>query len=60
MSRIRLTDRPRPDLAKLAARDAGLSKFQGSKCIRGHDGIRYTLSGQCVLCVKMYNNSRNY
>jgi hypothetical protein len=47
-----------PDLAKLAARQAGLRKFQGSKCSKGHGGARYSKSGQCVECVAGYNEKR--
>lgn len=42
---------PRPlDMAKRAAELAGERKFQGSRCIHGHSGIRYTSSGCCVDC----------
>ena len=44
----------KPDLAKQAARAAGLSKFIGSRCKHGHSGIRYTSTGQCVDCIPMY------
>jgi len=44
-----------PDIAKMEARAAGLRTFQGSKCKHGHDGIRYTSTGQCVSCMKIYN-----
>ena len=45
-----------PDLAKLAARRSGQSKFQGNDCIRGHGGLRYAKSGQCVQCVALYRD----
>lgn len=43
-----------PDLAKQAARAAGKIKFMGSPCVNGHDGIRYTSTGQCVNCIQHY------
>lgn len=43
-----------PDPSKLAARAAGQMKFQGSRCKYGHNGIRYTSTGQCVDCIPMY------
>ena len=48
----------RPDLAKLAARQAGLVKFQGSPCINGHPGIRYASTGQCVDCIPYYRDKQ--
>ena len=58
MSRTRLTDRPRPDLAKMAAREAGISKFQGRPCKHGHDGLRYSSTGNCVECVTFYRERK--
>jgi hypothetical protein len=45
------------DLAKLAARAAGERKFNGSRCKHGHDGVRYTSTGQCVECVQIYRET---
>lgn len=47
-----------PDQAKLAARAAGKRKFAGSPCKRGHDGARYSSTGHCVDCMKLYNKLR--
>jgi len=47
-----------PDMAKLAARAAGQKKFQGSPCVNGHSGIRYSSTGQCVDCLQMYREIR--
>ncbi len=58
MSRIRLTDRPRPDLAKLAARESGLPKFLGSPCKRGHIGIRYSKTGHCTECANFNRDNK--
>lgn len=58
MGRIRLTDRPRPDLAKLAAREAGFQKFLGSPCKRGHDGLRYSKTGHCVSCANFNRDNK--
>jgi len=50
---------PRPhDQAKLAARAAGQTKFQGSICANNHGGIRYTSTGHCVECTAMHRNNR--
>lgn len=37
--------------ARIAALDAGLLKYQGAKCIQGHDGLRYVHSDSCIHCV---------
>lgn len=42
------------DKAKLAAQAAGKTKFVGSRCKHGHNGIRYTSTGQCVDCIPYY------
>jgi len=34
------------------ARDKGYRKFFGSVCKRGHSGIRYTVGGNCVQCLR--------
>lgn len=47
-----------PDQAKLAARAAGKKKFNGSRCKRGHTGIRYTSTGNCVECVAMHRDNQ--
>lgn len=58
MGRVRLTDRPRPDPAKQAARSAGLQTFLGSKCKNEHDGLRYSSTGHCVECIRIRNIER--
>jgi 5-methylcytosine-specific restriction endonuclease McrA len=35
-----------------AAQRAGRTKHQGALCKRGHDGLRWTASGNCVECTK--------
>lgn len=32
------------------AKAAGLKRYQGQSCVRGHDGTRFTSSGECVAC----------
>jgi hypothetical protein len=41
------------DKAKIAAREAGESRYQGNDCRRKHGGLRYSSTGHCVLCLKM-------
>ena len=35
-----------------AARAAGETTYQGRPCTKGHDGVRYSSSQQCVTCTK--------
>lgn len=37
--------------ARIAALDAGLLKYQGAKCLQGHDGLRYVKPDSCIHCV---------
>lgn len=41
------------------ARDSSLVFYKGSRCEKGHDGYRYTTSGNCRLCslAEPYDNS---
>jgi len=41
------------DQAKIAARAAGESRYQGNDCRHRHGGLRYSSTGHCVLCLKM-------
>lgn len=34
----------------LAAKANGDKRYQGKPCLKGHSGIRYTISGNCVEC----------
>lgn len=37
--------------ARIAALDAGELKYQGAKCLQGHDGLRYVKPDSCIHCV---------
>lgn len=37
---------------RLAAAKNGDNTYQGNPCKHGHDGERYTMTGQCVVCTR--------
>lgn len=43
--------------ARATARDAGLTHYTGSDCIRKHGGLRFVSDNQCVGCKKERNRS---
>lgn len=47
-----LPPRREADEAKNSARLAMQLTYQGSDCRRKHGGLRYSSTGQCVLCLK--------
>lgn len=38
--------------SQMGAAKEGLSRYQGTPCMQGHRGIRYTRNGTCVECAK--------
>lgn len=40
------------------AKAAGLTHFQGTTCRRGHDGLRFTCTGNCVQCLSITSKAR--
>ncbi len=45
--------------AKRAAFDAGLPRYEGTPCKRGHGATRYTSTGECVVCSTTKGNNRS-
>ena len=37
---------------RMKAAEAGLVRFEGSPCRKGHGTARYTLTGVCVVCAR--------
>jgi hypothetical protein len=40
-----------PVISRKEARRRGLKVYQGSPCLRGHSGLRYTSTGGCIQCI---------
>lgn len=45
--------------ARLRAAEKGEKIYDGTACKQGHDGRRYTVSGNCVECTKLASKARH-
>ena len=58
MSGYRQPPQSKPDQQKMAARQAGQTKFIGNDCKYGHGGVRYVSTGNCVACIQHHRDRK--
>ena len=51
------TVEPVPLSIREQAHQGGWQKYQGNPCKRGHDGVRFSSTGQCVACMDARNST---
>ena len=44
--------------SQMDAAKAQQKRYQGAPCLKGHPGVRYTSSGQCVECADSHTEAR--
>ncbi len=55
---IRTVTRTSDALVRATAKAAGLTKYRSHACSRGHDGERWTASGQCTECGRFWQRAK--